>query len=391
MIYVNNLFKQIIKDNFLLFQIKNGPFLMKINDDEKHLHAAMSWLEMSIINGNGGSAGNFNLLTGKWSAPFPETTGYIIPTLLNYAKEFNDDNFENLAINISEWLVSVQMDSGACIQGLYYKNKKNKPIIFNTGQNIFGFIDIYKHTKNSIYLDSAKKAGDFLVNSTDSNLLWNAALHNDIPHTYNSRTSWALLLLYLLTDDINYKKVAIANLDWVVSQQCLNGWFENASFKKNSYPNTHGLAYTIRGLIESYDILKDEKYLISAKKLSMKFLRIFEIKKILYTFWDSKFKNHDKFFNSLNGKYICLTGNIQLSLVWMRIYEITNDPIFLNSAYKMIDFIKLTHDIKINNKNINGGIKGSLPVYGRYAFSRYPNWATKFFADALMLKLKLKK
>jgi hypothetical protein len=33
-----------------------------------------------------------------------------------------------------------------------------------------------------------------------------------------------------------------------------------------------------------------------------------------------------------------------------------------------------------------GGIKGSQPIYGRYAPLQYPNWATKFFIDALIAK-----
>ena len=33
-----------------------------------------------------------------------------------------------------------------------------------------------------------------------------------------------------------------------------------------------------------------------------------------------------------------------------------------------------------------GAIKGSRPVYGRYAPLQYPNWATKFYVDALLAK-----
>jgi hypothetical protein len=32
-----------------------------------------------------------------------------------------------------------------------------------------------------------------------------------------------------------------------------------------------------------------------------------------------------------------------------------------------------------------GGIKGSHPVNGGYHPWQYPNWATKFYADALMM------
>jgi hypothetical protein len=34
-----------------------------------------------------------------------------------------------------------------------------------------------------------------------------------------------------------------------------------------------------------------------------------------------------------------------------------------------------------------GAIAGSAPIWGRYSMFEYPNWAAKFFADALMLKL----
>jgi hypothetical protein len=33
-----------------------------------------------------------------------------------------------------------------------------------------------------------------------------------------------------------------------------------------------------------------------------------------------------------------------------------------------------------------GGIKGSHPINGGYHPWQYPNWAAKFFADALMLE-----
>ena len=34
----------------------------------------------------------------------------------------------------------------------------------------------------------------------------------------------------------------------------------------------------------------------------------------------------------------------------------------------------------------SGGVPGSSPYYGRYMAFRQPNWATKFFIDALLLE-----
>ena len=41
-------------------------------------------------------------------------------------------------------------------------------------------------------------------------------------------------------------------------------------------------------------------------------------------------------------------------------------------------------DINTTDPNIRGGIKGSQPIYGRYSPFSYPNWAAKFFIDAVL-------
>jgi hypothetical protein len=46
----------------------------------------------------------------------------------------------------------------------------------------------------------------------------------------------------------------------------------------------------------------------------------------------------------------------------------------------------MTQDVTSPAAPHYGGIKGSLPIYGRYAPLQYPNWATKFFIDALLSK-----
>lgn len=46
-----------------------------------HLSATMGWLERSLVKDRGGSAAYFIPGIG-WSKAYPETTGYIIPTLL---------------------------------------------------------------------------------------------------------------------------------------------------------------------------------------------------------------------------------------------------------------------------------------------------------------------
>ena len=54
-----------------------------------------------------------------------------------------------------------------------------------------------------------------------------------------------------------------------------------------------------------------------------------------------------------------------------------------------MDFTKSTQLITTEAVDIKGGIKGSHPINGGYHPWQYPNWATKFFADALMILISI--
>ena len=47
-------------------------------------------------------------------------------------------------------------------------------------------------------------------------------------------------------------------------------------------------------------------------------------------------------------------------------------------------FVARTQNIATNNSNIRGAIAGSHPIFGSYERFKYPNWAAKFFIDALL-------
>ena len=84
--------------------------------------------------------------------------------------------------------------------------------------------------------------------------------------------------------------------------------------------------------------------------------------------------------------YSCLTGDAQIAGIWLKIYKLTGDARFLNSALKLLDQVKATQCLNGRNSSIRGGIAGSYPLWGTYAPFNYPNWAAKFFADSLMLQ-----
>ena len=73
-----------------------------------------------------------------------------------------------------------------------------------------------------------------------------------------------------------------------------------------------------------------------------------------------------------------------MALVWLQFYELSGEKCYLDAARKAIAFVAATQDLRTSNPNIRGAIAGSYPIYGRYERFNYPNWAAKFYIDALL-------
>ena len=124
---------------------------------------------------------------------------------------------------------------------------------------------------------------------------------------------------------------------------------------------------------------------------SKKILRKYEInKKKPYMMPDFLPAIFNEKWNSIEN-YTCLTGNAQIAIIWLKLYKIHNDARFLNSALKIVDQIKMIQNLKISNDGIRGGVPGSYPIWGGYMPYSYPNWATKFFSDAIMYQEEIMK
>lgn len=65
--------------------------------EKDHLHAAAAWLARAQDAGTEpGFAGRYRLSSG-WSSSYPETAGYIVPTLLALANETGQTHWEDRA------------------------------------------------------------------------------------------------------------------------------------------------------------------------------------------------------------------------------------------------------------------------------------------------------
>src|SRR4051794_21979809 len=80
---------------------------------ERAISECVAWLGRAQDGStpcDGGVARHFSLISG-WSSSYPETTGYIVPTMLAYAASRGGDEGEDArrrARRMLDWLVSIQ-------------------------------------------------------------------------------------------------------------------------------------------------------------------------------------------------------------------------------------------------------------------------------------------
>lgn len=345
-----------------------------------HIDQAMRWLSKAqdSTRDDGVSEG-YHLYRG-WLPSYPETTGYIIETFFDYYHLTGDEKARARAIRMADWLISIQSDDGS-LPDSYFKRK----MVFDTGQVIFGLVRCHQETGYSQYLASAERAGKWLVQVQENDGTWRRYAVNGIPHTYYARVAWSLLKLHSLMGDACYISSAKKNIAWAIKQQNTRGWFDHASFnvKNHKHPFTHTIAYTLRGILESGLYLKEDIYRNVVKKTIDHFLEVLpEDGHIPGTYsenWEGDFS------------FSCLTGNAQLAIVLLRLYEGIKDQKYRDAANRINHYLKSKQELPGGDDNVYGAIAGSFPIWGKYMHFVYPNWATKFFVDSLILETKISK
>jgi hypothetical protein len=192
----------------------------------------------------------------------------------------------------------------------------------------------------------------------------------------------------LLSGNPRFTEVALKNLKWVVAQQRENGWFANCGFFDEA-PITHVIVYTLRGLLESNLLMEPgsehsllPRVIQAANALCSALIEqpILGIEGMLPASFDDHWRSGDA--------YSCLTGNAQLACLLFRLAGVSGNDSYRKAAEQAVQATKQTQNIDTALAPLRGAIAGSYPIFGRYVSNGFPNWAGKFFADALLMKIQ---
>lgn len=348
--------------------------------------AAVGWLlwAQDATPDDGVSFGYFPCDLGQtngWRPSYPETTGYIIPSLLDFSERYKDSSVRQRALRMATWEMKIQMVSGAVQGGPVCTSEQQTPAAFNTGMVLHGYTAAYRATKASEFLNAGRRAADFLLGDLrdDGHFQTHGKFvsHHEYK-TYNCLCAWPLYRFGEDIGDARYQKAAVKVVEAALGQQHRNGWFSHNCFTNSNAPISHTICYTLQGILEVGILADRDDFVASAQRGTEPLLRQISPEGFLRGsfFADWKPGVHSS----------CLTGNAQLAVVCYRLYEITGDSQYKIAANCLVNYLKALQVLDSDNPAINGAIPGSFPIIGPYMTAGYPNWATKYFLDALMLQ-----
>lgn len=346
-----------------------------------NLESAYRWLcAAQDANSDDGVAGWYLTLKG-WSASYPETTGYIIPTLLTYASVMPEGEAKERALRMADWQIEIQLPTGAVRSGVM--TTKVGPAVFNTGQVLFGWIAALQATGDIKYADAAKRAAEWLIHVQDKDGAWRknlSLLTSTKVQTYNVRTAWGLALAGRVLDEPAWIRAASRNCDWALTRQKENGWFENCEFYENEVPLLHTIGYVLEGLLGVGEIMGEQRFLDAVAPAVDSLMDAYEKQGKLCGRYNAKWQG--------TVSWRCLTGEAQIAVVLYRLSKLhTGDMRFAEMGKSLLEGIGRIQDTTGSFPQSNGGISGSQPFWRGYFPFSFISWGAKFYLDALLMEL----
>ena len=351
---------------------------------EKSLHHGVRWLIHSISTGSDRGSGTYYHNSG-WTSSYPETTGYIVPTLLRYAQNEEGPwakNAVSAALEAGKWLLETQHTDGGWPGG--YVHQKRDSVVFNTGQILRGMRALYLFTGEEVYKESAHRAIVWVWNQLDTEGKFSSNDFMGAVRVYGTYVVAPILewSQHFEADKDAWEAKARLHLDWVLTQQQDNFWLANCdnTEHKNHKPIIHTIAYTLDGLFDAGSLLQDEKYknaaIGGAEMLAQKFLE----RGLLHGRYDKRWHGSEAFIPA---------GGAQLSILWHKIARADTKAYWaeeVRGSMNVLLSVIATSGAR-TAPDVGGALQGSFPMWGRYESFGLPNWATKYMVDSLMNEL----
>ena len=350
----------------------------------RHIDAGIGWiLNAQSLQPDGGVTAYF--LYGRRKlvkTSYPEVTGYIITTMVDYYKRFGGDHVLESARRMMEFELAQQLETGAFPGGNV--GEGGGPSVFNSAQIVNGLVSYYRQTKDERALEAARRACDWIVSVQEPGGVWKKFNCGGTVRVQDTKVDQSLLELYQVTGDRALAAAAERHLEAALGEQRSNGWFSECdnSDRFLHVPLVHTIGYGIQGLIESYQVLGDDRLLAAARRASDPLIaRVMENDRLLEGRFDSEWRP------AVSSADV--VGDSQLAVCWQHISSITGDPSYREAAFKMNRLLKAVQFMD-GPKDLRGAVPSSFPFWGVHVGWGVTSWGVKFYTDSVMWEHELR-
>lgn len=325
-----------------------------------------------------GASAGFHVVSG-WAPPYPEVTGYLLPTLLRAAADPAPGTGGDVCVaavrRAAAWLVDTRLPTGAICRKHWSKGAAT-PSVFNTGQVIEGWCALAIQTGDGEWIAHARASAEWLLLEQERDGCWIRSAFNRTAHSYYARVAAILGELGAHVggaDGARYRDAALRGLDWVVGQQDRDGWFDRAGFAADEPPTTHGIGYVIEGLLRGGIALGEERYVIAAERAARALLDAYHRRGRLPGRFDRGWR--------AAARWRCVTGDAQVGVVWAQLARRTGLAAYRAAADRIAGDVRRSVRVDPAWPERSGGVPGAWPRHGGYDPFAYPTHAAKFALD----------
>lgn len=346
--------------------------------------AAVRWLvaAQDATTDGGASYGYFPFSSAAgWDVSYPETTGYIMTSLIAFARRTGQTELIDRACRMARWEADIQMASGAVQGGKVTTPDKQSATTFNTGMVLDGFVSVLQERADGSIQKAAERAADFLTGDLNEKGLFRTNgpfVSADAIKVYNVLCAWAMHRFGELTGARRYCDAAIRAVEGALTFQRANGWFAENCLSDHLRPLTHTIGYTSQGILEVGVAAGRDDFVVASERCLKGIVPNIGDNGYLSGCFDSDWRPA--------ARWVCLTGSAQVAIVLYRLSALRGNRDYAAAADKLVNFLKAVQGTDTGIAGVDGALAGAYPMTGDYMTNGYPNWATKYLLDALMLQ-----